>query len=296
MIYVGEKIVGKWNKKEYLVIKKIGSGGVGEVYKVRDENNNTLAIKISSDMTTINREYNILKKLEGYDYAPRAYDLDDYYIKNDKYYFVVMDYIEGLNLKYLMKNREIDISNIIGIGIIVLNILRKIYEIGYVYCDIKLENILLDMERNKIVLIDYGGVIEKENNIREYTPVYNISSWDIDISVLDYEKMMTFSVSMIIVSMILKREFNPLVNSIDFVVSKVKGLKTIDILKEIIIKGLYGSYNNIDKFINDLTKSITHLKEYKKNNKINRIIDIFFNISVAIFILIIILSGVKLIN
>lgn len=294
MIYIGNKIIGKWNKKEYRIIKKIGSGGIGQIFKVKDEFDNIYALKISEDMTTINREYEFLKKLENFTFSPNVYDLDDY-IDDRKYYFFVMDYIDGVDLKQIIKKNSINTTTIIGICLILLKILKKIYELGYVYCDIKLENILLDLDNKKIILIDYGGVIEKDKNIREYTPVYSVSSWGIDIKNINYEKMMIFSVSMILVSMYFRKEFNPSKYNINDIIIEVKEIKSSDSLKETLIKGLYVSYNNMSEFINSLKNSLMELKDYYKKNKINKRIDVIFNFSIFLFVIFLILSGLKLI-
>lgn len=286
MICIGSKIKGKWNEKEYLVLKKIGQGGLGHIYKVRDEFDNILAIKISKDMTTITREYDTIKKLQNIAYISKVYDIDDYIYNNEKYFFFVMDYIDGYNLKQIIKNKKIDIYNILGIAIIILDTLNKIYLSGYIYCDIKLENILLDYKNNKIMLIDFGGVIEKGQNIREYTPVYNIDSWGIKGNkAVNYHENITFSIAMIVVSLIFRKEFNPLTNNIEDVVYKIRNLKINKCIKQIIINGLKASYNNIEHFKKDLRNIIYNIKDDNcKNDKMSKVVDFIFGFSVFSFI------------
>ena len=45
-MYRGKTIVGKWSKKKYYILKEIGQGAVGTVYKVRDDKGNIRALKI----------------------------------------------------------------------------------------------------------------------------------------------------------------------------------------------------------------------------------------------------------
>lgn len=286
MICIGSKIKGKWNENEYLVLRKIGQGGLGHIYKVRDENDNILAIKISKDMTTITREYDTIKKLQNIAYVYKVYDIDDYIYNNEKYFFFVMDYIDGSNLKQIIKNKKMDIYNILGIAIIILDTLNKIYLSGYIYCDIKLENILLDYKNNKIMLIDFGGVIEKGQNIREFTPVYNINSWGIKGNeTVNYHENITFSITMIVVSLILRKEFNPLTNNIEDVVYKIRNLKINKCIKQIIINGLKASYNNIEHFKKDLRNIIYNIKgDSCKNDKISKVVDFVFGFSIFSFI------------
>ncbi len=296
MLYISETVIGKWNNNKYTVLSKLGEGGVGAVYKVKDSKGYIRALKISKDVNSITREYNMMTKLKNLKNVPKVYEIDDYKKSGDIYYFLVMDYIEGYNIKEIIKYGNMKVKEIIGIGIILLNILENIYKMGYVYADLKPENIMIDKRGKRISFIDFGGVIEKGQGIKEYTPAYSILSWGID-GYNDYITNLNFSVAMIITSMLLKKEFNPLVSNLDQVVSNIKLLIIDNKFKKCLIKALRGGTNDIAIFKEELKKSLkdcnSSLVVITKNNtkirtkkKAGLIIDAFFMFSIGFFLII----------
>ena len=136
-------IRGKWNNREYKLIKLIGSGNFGKVYKAVDTRGNIVAIKISKDILSITNEYNAMIKLKEMPFVPKVYDFDDWERDDEIQHFIVMDYIYGENLKDIGIKRELNSKIIFKLGQVLINILRQINKIGYKYTDIKLENIQL---------------------------------------------------------------------------------------------------------------------------------------------------------
>lgn len=300
MLEVMEKVEGKWNKNSYIVLSKIGRGGIGTVYKVRDSNGKIMALKISTDINSITREYNMMNNLKNIENIPKVYEIDDYKKNGNTYYFIVMDYVEGYSIKEIIKYRKLNLRDILGIGIALLIILEKIYKMNYIYADIKPDNILIDTKNRAISFIDFGGVIEKGQGIREFTPAYNILSWGIKES-NSYERDIVFSVSMLITAMLLKREFNPLVDNLNQIIQRIKLLKIDNGLKKCLINGLLGKVNDISifqyklkRFINssDLSCSIKNMYSMKirTNKKIGLFVDAFFIFSIIFFVITMILG------
>lgn len=300
MLYVTEIVVGKWNKNKYTVLSKLGEGGVGAVYKVKDKKGQIKALKISRDINSITREFNMINKLKNIRNIPKAYEVDDYNKNGNVYYFLVIEHIEGYNIKEIIKYGNMKVKDVIGIGIVLLNILERIYKIGYIYVDIKPENIMIDKKKKRVSFIDFGGVIEKGQGIKEYTPAYSILSWGID-GYNDYVTNLIFSVAMIITSMMLKKEFNPLVNNLNQVVSSIKLLIVDNRFKKCLIKALKGEINNITIFKDGLKKSfkrcnpslavVTKISTNTKNlNKTESLVDAFFMFSVLFFLIIIVIG------
>ena len=54
---------GKWNQNKYTIIEKIGEGAFGKLFKGKNARGDTIAIKISSNTSSIAREYYIMYKL-----------------------------------------------------------------------------------------------------------------------------------------------------------------------------------------------------------------------------------------
>ncbi|WP_202710117.1 protein kinase domain-containing protein [Sporosalibacterium faouarense] len=297
MIESIKDITGKWNKNRYKVIKKIGQGGTGVILKVKDENGCIKAIKISEDISSITREYNTLKRFNGLKGIVKAYELDDYIHNNKILYFFVMEFIEGKNLKEYMKRSRVKIKEILGIALIIIKMINEISNKGYIYTDIKLENILIDSKDNRIVFIDFGGVIEKEWGIREYTPAYNMISWGMKKN-YNHNDGTVFAITMLVISMILKKEFNPLTDKLQEV---YKELNRIDInihIKKIVIRGLNLGYRDTSKFEKDIKDAIISIKHndiIANDNRLKsfNLVNIVFFSSISIFILTLIL-GVSL--
>ncbi len=300
MLCISETVAGKWNNNKYTVLSKLGEGGIGAVYKVKDSKGYIRALKISKDINSITREFNMMTKLKNLKNIPKVYELDDYKKSGDIYYFLVMDYIEGYNIKEIIKYGNMKVKEIIGIGIILLNILEKIYKMEYVYTDLKPENIMIDNRGKRIIFIDFGGVIEKGQGIKEYTPAYSVLSWGID-RYNDYITNLIFSVAMIVTSMLLKKEFNPLVNNLEQVVSNIKLLIIDDRFKKCLIKALRGGTNDINIFKEELKKSfkscnsslaVTSKNSTKiiTNRKAGLMIDAFFMFSIGFFLIIMIIG------
>lgn len=300
MLYISEKVLGKWNKNKYIVLSKLGEGGIGFVYKVRDETGCIKALKISKDISSITREFDIMNTLKSLKNIPKAYEIDDYIRNGENFHFIIMEYIDGYSIKDLMKHKDMKVKEIIGIGIVLLNLLEIIYNIGYIYGDIKPENIMIDKKDRKVVFIDFGGVIKKGQGIREFTPAYSMVSWGANEK---YEYNMTslnFSIAMIIIAMMLKKEFNPMIHSIDQVIQQIKLLLIDDELKKTLIHAIKCEINQVYVFKEKLNKALRKCSSSlvsisKSNTKISTkkyisIIDIFFILSMGLFFITIVLG------
>lgn len=260
-------IKGKWNGKEYKLIRLLGSGNFGKVYIAVNKQGNMRAVKISKDLLSITNEYNAMKKLNGLKFIPKAYDFDDLVINNKIYHFIVMDYIHGQDLKKLGINNNMSNDKIYRIGLILVNILNQIYRLGYKYTDIKLENIIID-RKGRVNFVDFGSLVEISRPTKEYTPTYNINTWNVDCK-YDFITGILFSVTMIMVSLIGGKEYNPLTCELKQIINIIHSFSIGKKDKQFLIDGLAGRYTDFYPYSVSLSSLIDGEKHRSSINKID---------------------------
>ncbi|QIB28060.1 protein kinase domain-containing protein [Caloranaerobacter azorensis] len=280
MLKRGDKIEGKWYKNEYTILKKIGQGGVGTVYKVVDYKGYIKALKISEDIMSLTREFEILQKLPLLDNIPRVYEIDDWVYRNKRYYYFVMEYIEGNNLKEIINRGKLSIKDILGISLVLLEMMNKLYQLGYIYGDLKLENIIINRRTKKIMFVDFGGVFKKDGCIKEFTPTYDINSWGIENKNLHIERLI-FSTTMLIVCLITKREYNPFRTSMKKMLYIVDSLNISEKLKVFIKDGLLNKFNDINCYIEGLKALLIESASNKTIISNDIIINLIFLVSIC---------------
>ena len=141
---------------EFKIIKKIGSGSFGDVYKgISLKNNNFVAIKIEKTDKKNSRcesEYNIYNKLQGKGF-PKIY-----YFNNEQK-ILIMEYL-GPCLQDLFDfcGKKFSIKTIAMIAVQILNLLENTHNKHIIHRDIKPENLLIGIGKKKsdIYLIDFG--------------------------------------------------------------------------------------------------------------------------------------------
>jgi len=169
------------SNNRYKILKKVGSGGMGIVYKVLDTQTNThLALKTSSSKH-IKNEFLTLSKLHHpnivkvYDFGvmecnpPQADVVADTTLsQHSKQYFFTMEYIEGKNLYDLFRDNlpktRAEYQLLYSIILQICDALRLIHFHKLVHCDIKPSNILIqfsETQEPRTVMTDFG-LIEKE--------------------------------------------------------------------------------------------------------------------------------------
>jgi len=130
--------------------RKLGEGSYGIVYKIISEDQK-YALKISKKRYSLEHEAEILKILNH----PQIPVLLYQGIYDSKTYIVIPLYkISLIQIKHTTPNYFTE-KIISFIGEQVLGILEYIHEQGYLYRDVKPENIMVGYD-NKIYLIDYG--------------------------------------------------------------------------------------------------------------------------------------------
>lgn len=276
-------IKGKWNSRKYRLLNLIGSGNFGYVYKVEDIRGQIKAIKISQDTLSITNEYNSMLSLKNMFFVPKIYDFDDWEYKGEIYHFIIMDYIDGENLNQIIDNKVLHPKIIFKIGEILLNILEIIDRLGFKYTDIKLENIMVDKSSN-VFFIDFGSLVKKDKPTKEYTPSYNINSWNVKFD-YNYEINILFSVTMIMVSLLGVNEYSPILLSLNEVIDAVKKFPLRKKEKEFLINGLSGKYKNFNQYRLSLSFLISN-RYYGRLDKI----DYLLIISIVSFVFVVILG------
>lgn len=279
----GKVIEGKWKNNRYKVIKLLGEGGIAKVYKVMDlTTDKVYALKLSDDLISITKEYDMLKKYDKLKLFPRIKEIDD--VLGKKEYFLVMEYISGKNLKEYLHRTKITVEDILGLAIIIGNTFTVLHKNNHIFGDLKLENLMIDKKKNLLRIIDFGGVTPIGNGIQEYTSLYDRATWNKGLRKADKEYDL-FSLNIFISNLLLNNTLSKMERSVD---KLVKELQTVDIssqLLNLIHKGLNQS-RSFEAYMQEL-REIYHKRtfnvKYHQRKRLDKIINCILISSILLF-------------
>jgi serine/threonine protein kinase len=150
----------------YKIIEELGTGGMGEVYSVKDEKlDEEIALKvlrpeIAADKGMIERFKNELKLARKIAHRSvcKMYDLNE----EEGTHFITMEYVTGEDLKsYIRKKGKILEKEAISIAKQVCEGLSEAHELGVVHRDLKPQNIMID-KKGRATIMDFGIARSKE--------------------------------------------------------------------------------------------------------------------------------------
>ena len=144
----------------YEIIEELGKGGMGRVYRVKDEKlDEEMALKvlkpeIAADKGMIERFKNELKLARkiAHRNVCKMYDLNE----EEEIPYITMEYVKGEDLKsYIRKKGKISEDDAISIAKQVCEGLAEAHELGVIHRDLKPQNIMID-EKSNAKVMDFG--------------------------------------------------------------------------------------------------------------------------------------------
>jgi serine/threonine protein kinase len=144
---------------QFEILELIGKGGMGAVYQVRQKDlDRIVALKIlppaigrsPAFASRFTREAKALAKLNH----PGIVTIHEFG-QRDGLYFIVMEFVDGVNLAQLMKSGRVSPREALAIVPQICDALQFAHDQGIVHRDIKPENILID-RLGRVKVADFG--------------------------------------------------------------------------------------------------------------------------------------------
>lgn len=146
---------------QYKIVREIAKGGMGIVYKaLNPATQKTVAIKVLPpmmvDRVTVERFHREVQAMTQLKH-PNMIEVYESGMQEGKH-FLVMEFIEGENLKNLIKAKgPLPIDRVIKISVCVADALAHMHQMGMIHRDIKPANIMI-LPDGRVKLMDYGLV------------------------------------------------------------------------------------------------------------------------------------------
>ncbi|MFB1051045.1 protein kinase [Paraliobacillus sp. JSM ZJ581] len=252
----GSLIQGHWHKHRYKVISLLGKGAIGSVYLCQRMDGKKVALKISQKNASIITEVNVLKqlnKVQGRTLGPCLFDVDDILLSNGvRLSFYVMEYVKGVPVDAFLKQRSKD-----WFGVFLLQLLSdldRLHQHGWVFGDLKLDNVLVTDTPPKIRWIDVGGMTRIGRSIKEYTEFYDRGYWQLGTRKAE-PRYDLFAVVMLALHYAYPNQFERGANPEQTLINKLKQatvLQTYRVCLERALKGYYHSGSHMLKELNQV--------------------------------------------
>ena len=152
----------------YEILKKIGEGAYGKIYKVKNKQSGDIrAMKqvMKNKIPDLNKFQTEIKILSKVDH-PNIVRLFEV-IEDDKYYNLLQEFCTGGELLKKTETTKLKEKEVAKIFIQIMSAVAYCHEKGIVHRDLKLENILFETEEpdSPIKIIDFGFSVLFENGV-----------------------------------------------------------------------------------------------------------------------------------
>ncbi|MEZ5306500.1 MAG: protein kinase [Pyrinomonadaceae bacterium] len=147
------------NIHHYEILKKLGAGGQGTVYKARDTKlDRELVIKVlppeltakTANFVRFEREAKLCSQLDH----PNICTIYDYH-EDDGTYYIAMQYVRGKNVRELVDGKPLELKSALNIAVQVCDALAYAHSRNIIHRDIKAGNIMVTDE-GKVKILDFG--------------------------------------------------------------------------------------------------------------------------------------------
>jgi tetratricopeptide (TPR) repeat protein/TolB-like protein len=143
----------------YRILAPLGAGGMGEVYRARDEKlNRDVALKILSADLASNAEH--LRRFQQEAHAASAlnhpniitiYDIGHF----DGTAYIAMELVDGQDLRSMQAGQRLPLKNVLRVAVKVADGLAAAHERGIVHRDLKPENVMISRD-GFVKILDFG--------------------------------------------------------------------------------------------------------------------------------------------
>src|ERR687883_279545 len=143
----------------YKILEKLGEGGQGTVYKAIDSKlGRTVVIKVlppelttkEANLKRFEREARLASALDHPNICT-IFDLN----QADGLHFIVMQYVEGKNVRQLVAGRALELKSALLIAIQVADALTSAHKRGIIHRDIKAGNVMVT-NAGQVKILDFG--------------------------------------------------------------------------------------------------------------------------------------------
>src|SRR5262247_2962041 len=145
----------------YRIIKRLGSGGMGEVYQAEDTRlRRPVALKMMLDNGDQNAQARMrfLREAQAssalnHPNIVTIYEIDEVERNGERYCFIAMEYVEGRTLKEIAGDRSVEEA--VDITMQIADALAQAHERGIVHRDVKPSNVIVTGQ-NRVKGLDFG--------------------------------------------------------------------------------------------------------------------------------------------
>ncbi|MCG5105130.1 protein kinase domain-containing protein [Oceanobacillus alkalisoli] len=261
----GTLIQGKFKGNNYMMKRKLGEGAIGTVYLCQ-HGNQTAALKISEKQTSMTLEVNVLKALKqvrGNLLGPALLDVDDWLAPNGRTYtFYVMEYVQGESVQQFFRKNG---ASWLGLFMVqLLEDLEKLHEAGWVFGDLKTDNLLISQAPPRIRWIDVGGVTQIGRAIKEYTEFYDRGYWGLGSRRAEPSYDL-FALAIIFLEIFYPQRFSrPETRRASFLFKKIDREKALQPYAPVLKKAITGTYTSSNQMKREVKQIIFSRKNQSK--------------------------------
>ncbi|MCM3093657.1 MULTISPECIES: serine/threonine protein kinase [unclassified Cytobacillus] len=247
----GTVIEGKWHRSRYTIVKELGYGANGIVYLAKNQNQQ-VALKMSDNGMSITSEVNVLKsfaKVQGSALGPSLLDVDDWERRSGKVSFYVMEYIQGPDLLTFIQQKGPSWTSVLLVQL--LNDLDALHKAGWVFGDLKPDNLIVTGPPSRIRTIDVGGTTIQGRAIKEFTEFYDRGYWGLGTRKADpaYD---LFAAAMILINTAYPKRFAKTTGDLKQLKMMVRQKKELLKYEDVILNALQGGYSSAGEMRNDM--------------------------------------------